>query len=250
MKKENMENIRVGKMEEMEKINVSMEKEKMSSSDLDLYMHETIVLIGSRMDKVFRSLIKTNSGRKNAILYITQKKEDPFVSKVAPKYEDFHEEAEESFVSVTDLDGNIMDEKNSASRISFPEVMQVHFKHLESDREIRRASEIVSGIVDNTWVTIIGSDLAEGFARNIHSSLVYRRKKFNNAVASFVFTSTENVNEEFNLKVLKNNIKNNTNMFKEIKSENRLKKTIFQKKSEDQEIEKMIFEISSLQKAF
>jgi hypothetical protein len=104
--------------------------------------------------------------------------------------------------------------------------------------------------VDNSWVTIVASDLSEGFARNIHSSLVYRRKKFNNSVASFVFTRASNPTDEFNLKIIRESIKKNTNKYKEIGEEKKIRHNIFSKRGEEQEIQKMIAEISSLQKNF
>ena len=116
--------------------------------------------------------------------------------------------------------------------------------------ELRHASEIVSGFVDNSWVTIVASDLSEGFARNIHSSLVYRRNKFNNAVASVVFTRTSNPNDEFSLKVMRESIKKNTHSYIEIGDEKKIRNTVFSKKGGDTETERMIYEIANIQNKF
>ncbi len=235
-------------MEEVNKLN--LENEKLDSVELQTYMQQTIVLIGDRMSDVYNGLIKANEGKKNAIIYITQEKERKLSSSGKLKYEDFNDEYDSSFVKMTDKDGNIMDEEDGASRISYPDIVQVKFRYLSSDRELRHAAEIVSGLVDNSWVTIVASDLSEGFARNIHSSLVYRRKKFNNSVASFVFTRASNPTDEFNLKIIRESIKKNTNKYKEIGEEKKIRHNIFSKKGEEQEIQKMIAEISSLQKNF
>ena len=235
-------------MEEVNKLN--LENEKLDSVELQTYMQQTIVLIGDRMNDVYNGLIKTNEGKKNAIIYITQERERKLSSSGKLKYEDFNDECDSSFVKMTDKDGNIMDEEDGASRISYPDIVQVKFRNLSSDRELRHAAEIVSGLVDNSWVTIVASDLSEGFARNIHSSLVYRRKKFNNSVASFVFTRASNPTDEFNLKIIRESIKKNTNKYKEIGEEKKIRHNIFSKKGEEQEIQKMIAEISSLQKNF
>ena len=235
-------------MEEVNKLN--LENEKLDSVELQTYMQQTIVLIGDRMNDVYNGLIRTNGGKKNAIIYITQEKERKLSSSGKLKYEDFNDEYDSSFVRMTDKEGNKMDEEDGASRISYPDIVQVKFRNLSSDRELRHAAEIVSGLVDNSWVTIVASDLSEGFARNIHSSLVYRRKKFNNSVASFVFTRASNPTDEFNLKIIRESIKKNTNKYKEIGEEKKIRHNIFSKKGEEQEIQKMIAEISSLQKNF
>ncbi|MCL6014555.1 MAG: hypothetical protein M1323_02885 [Candidatus Thermoplasmatota archaeon] len=235
-------------MEEVNKLN--LENEKLDSVELQTYMQQTIVLIGDRMNDVYNGLIKTNEGKKNAIIYITQERERKLSSSGKLKYEDFKDEYDSSFVRMTDKNGNEMDEEDGASRISYPEIIQVRFRNLASDREFRHAAEIVSGLVDNSWVTIVASDLSEGFARNIHSSLVYRRKKFNNSVASFVFTRASNPTDEFNLKIIRESIKKNTHRYKEIGEEKKIRHNIFSKKGEEQEIQKMISEISSLQKNF
>ncbi len=235
-------------MEEVNKLN--LENEKLDSVELQTYMQQTIVLIGDRMNDVYNGLIKTNEGKKNAIIYITQERERKLSSSGKLKYEDFKDEYDSSFVRMTDKNGNEMDEEDGASRISYPEIIQVRFRNLASDREFRHAAEIVSGLVDNSWVTIVASDLSEGFARNIHSSLVYRRKKFNNSVASFVFTRASNPTDEFNLKIIRESIKKNTHRYKEIGEEKKIRHNMFSKKGEEQEIQKMISEISSLQKNF
>ena len=235
-------------MEEVNKLN--LENEKLDSVELQTYMQQTIVLIGDRMNDVYNGLIKTNEGKKNAIIYITQERERKLSSSGKLKYEDFKDEYDSSFVRMTDKNGNEMDEEDGASRISYPEIIQVRFRNLASDREFRHAAEIVSGLVDNSWVTIVASDLSEGFARNIHSSLVYRRKKFNNSVASFVFTRASNPTDEFNLKIIRESIKKNTHRYKEIGEEKKIRHNMFSKRGEEQEIQKMISEISSLQKNF
>ena len=235
-------------MEEVNKLN--LENEKLDSVELQTYMQQTIVLIGDRMNDVYNGLIRTNGGKKNAIIYITQERERKLSSSGKLKYEDFKDEYDSSFVRMTDKNGNEMDEEDGASRISYPEIIQVRFRNLASDREFRHAAEIVSGLVDNSWVTIVASDLSEGFARNIHSSLVYRRKKFNNSVASFVFTRASNPTDEFNLKIIRESIKKNTHRYKEIGEEKKIRHNMFSKRGEEQEIQKMISEISSLQKNF
>lgn len=235
-------------MEEMNK--VSLETEGLESMELQTYMQQTIVLIGEKMDAVFKNLVASNEGKKNAILFITQERSSRMVPSIKLKYENFKDDYGDSFVSVTDRNGRSMDDDGNASRITYPEVIHIKFKKLESDRELRHASEIVSGFVDNSWVTIVASDLSEGFARNIHSSLVYRRNKFNNAVASVVFTRTSNPNDEFSLKVMRESIKKNTHSYMEIGDEKKIRNTVFSKKGGDTETERMIYEIAKIQNKF
>jgi hypothetical protein len=233
-------------MEQEKEIKYKMDSDLEYSSRLDTYVGHSIILIGNRMEKVFQSVQKENKGKDVSIYWVTQEDHLSFNPELKLSYEEYKEPDDYDLVKITDSKGRRVNEDGSPMPISSPEILNVKFKHLESERELRHASVILSGLIGDSLVTSISSDLAENFSRNIHSSLVYRRQRFKNILYSFVLTRSTDATENFNLQVVKNNIKSSAENFKEIKAQVTLKHSPFQKKLEEIENEELIDEIRKI----
>ncbi len=232
-------------MEEQPKMEIF--GKEMLRSDMDTYVNNSVVLIGKEMETVFKSIVKANRGEKAAIYLITEEKKLT-TDKVGLRYETY--DGEDDFVTMTDIDGKSMDTTKNGERITYPIVMRIKLTNVDSDRKFRHAAEIISSAIDNSLMTVISSNVSDDFSRKIHSTLVYKRKRFNNSVASVVFTSSPDEANDFMGKVTRNNIKESADIFREIKPENLVKKGPFHSKSSSIDAEKLVSEINQINKNF
>ena len=217
------------------------------ASDMDTYVNNSIVLIGKDMESAFRSVVKANKGSKTAIYLITEEKKINAGS-VGLRYDTFEEE--EEFVTMTDIDGKSMDTSKNGQLISYPIVMRITLNNVNSDRRFRHAAEIIASTIDNSLMTVIGSNVSDEFSRKIHSAIVYKRKRFKNSVASVVYTATKDGVSDFMGKVTRNNIRDNTDIFREIKYEEITKSGLIHRKSSGVDTDKLVEAISQINKNF
>lgn len=229
----------------VEEAKIEMKQKMVVDTELDTYVDKSFVLIGKGMETVFKSVIKENKGAKAAIYLVTNENEGKSNVNNNLLYEKY-KYSDDGFVTQTDENGKEINDSENGERIVYPIVMRLNFAHLSSDREYRHATEILSATIDNSLLVTIGSDLSDEFSRNIHSSLVYRRKRFKNSVASVVYTRADSVGQDYSARVTRNNIKNTTDIFKEIKPQVSLKKTFFAKRAENFESDRMLSVINNI----
>lgn len=217
------------------------------ASDMETYVNNSIVLIGKDMESAFRTIVKANKGSRTAIYLITEERKINAGS-VGLRYDTF--EGEEDFVTMTDIDGKSMDTSKNGELVTYPIVMRITLTNVDSDRKFRHAAEIISSTMDNSLMTVVGSNVSEEFSRKIHSAIVYRRKRFTNPVASVVYTNSNNGASDFMWKVTKNNIEDTADIFKEIKGDNRTKSGIMHRKELGVDTDELVQTITDISQNF
>lgn len=217
------------------------------ASDMDTYVNNSIVLIGKEMEGAFRSIVKANKGSKTAIYLITEERKIN-VGSVGLRYDTFKEE--EEFVTMTDIDGKSMDTSKNGQIVSYPIVMRIMLNNVNSDRRFRHAAEIIASTIDNSLMTVIGSNVSDEFSRKIHSAIVYKRKRFKNSVASVIYNGRRDGISDFMGKITRNNIRENTDIFREIKYEEITKGGLIHKKPAGIDTDKLVEELTQINKNF
>ena len=153
-----------------------------SVSFFDVYNTYSVVLIGANMESIMRK-ITSEIKKKNVIsrigMYVISEEENEaeitmdYLKKMDFfKYNQDHTKMYgKDFLVVTDQNGN-SEREDEIVKISNPDIRFLKFRTLATDEDKRRAAEIAAGYIDASWHIILISDATDGFALDMHSTLI------------------------------------------------------------------------------
>ncbi|MGP6206801.1 hypothetical protein ACNF42_02030 [Cuniculiplasma sp. SKW3] len=153
-----------------------------SASFFDVYNSYAIVLIGNCMESTMKRLIpeiqKSNLNARVGVYVISEEENETKITIEDLRNMDFFKYNQnetklysKEFLEITDENGNAeMDDE--AVRISNPDIRFLKFRALVTDEDKRRGAEIAAGYIDASWSVILISDTSEGFALDMHSTLI------------------------------------------------------------------------------